>query len=152
MGPRGRCQWERRVEWRRTGSRCRRDTIKKSSSHAFVRRQPAHELSRFPHTRRFLEKPSLAHCRTHASASLPRSTIPFRTLCLIQFCLRFFFALSSISTTINMYKICVYIYIYIFEIFEKAMIRKFPLFSSLEETKIFTLRIQTERFCGRVDG
>lgn len=111
MGPRGRCQWERRVEWRRTGSRCRRDTIKKSSSHAFVRRQPAHELSRFPHTRRFLEKPSLAHCRTHASASLPRSTIPFRTLCLIQFCLRFFFALSSISTTINMYKICVYIYI-----------------------------------------
>lgn len=81
MGPRGRCQWERGVEWRRTGSRCRRDTIKKSSSHAFVRRQPAHELSRFPHTRRFLEKLSLSLSLSlshdHPSLGLPSLFEPF---------------------------------------------------------------------------
>lgn len=118
MGPRGRCQWERGVEWRRTGSRCRRDTIKKSSSHAFVRRQPAHELSRFPHTRRFLEKLSLSlsHCHT----TIPPSVYHPLSNPLSYFVLpSFFFALSSISTTINMYK-----YIYTYVEYRRAIFKK----------------------------
>lgn len=68
-------------------SRCKRDAIKKSSSHAFVRSQPAHELSRFSHTRRFLEKLPSSHTRNHVPSpgcfpSLHRSTVPSPTFVL----------------------------------------------------------------------
>lgn len=158
MGPRGRCQWERGVEWRRTGSRCRRDTIKKSSSHAFVRRQPAHELSRFPHTRRFLEKLSLSlsHCHT----TIPPSVYhPFSNPLSYFVLPSFFFALSSISTTINMYK---YIYIYVCRVsprdFQKGWFENdisLLLFSSplLKETRRNIYVMYTEMlFSRRVEG
>lgn len=44
----------------------------------------AHELSRFPRTRRFLEKLSPLSQRTQPPVRL--SAVPFRTLCLIYFC------------------------------------------------------------------
>lgn len=78
-----------------------------------------HTSSRVSRTHVASLKSSLSLSLTVTRPSLPRSTIPFRTLCLISFCLRFFFALSSISTTINMYK-----YIYTYVEYRRAIFKK----------------------------